>query len=699
MCLAAHVHGVPIEAIIDTGATISVVSRNFVEPSDIKKGASIPIEVGNGETIFTLGTTEMTLVMGEKVLKHKVHVLETDAFQAVLGTDFLKGPRCTGLITFPSPKLIFDGDQIPLRTKKGQIVTHGLFRIFKKESYTLIPEWRSKVLHELGIPKIQLTIDMFANHCNFQESMYCTRQNNAFHYDWSELCKNGEDILWANPPFSQLDKVMTKLALEKACKMVIVTPNWQGDYWMRVLEKISQKQVCIPAGVPLYKGDFDKKALPSPQWETLVTFVDTSLLEDVEKELDPKLCKQMGKLSKNWNLLDLKRNMQNYPRFQNVGTIEKEIQVGQPDIEIPESPHVSPIKPCKQEVYSLQNLEEHETYLHELAEKVEILNDVLDQIDIEFQKVGHLVQETSTILNFGDDFPGETPKAKPSSNFTISAEDQNEIANLVQQRILQLERQLASEKAELFEELPSDEEQNDFSAHLEENQDTENLHGEFEKDIKRFDDQPMLQALLRKYKDVFGPLPKPGQGCKLVEMDIELKEEFKGRTLRQKCWPMPQEDALEIEKQVQELVDANLVEPFPIGTFPKHCSPTFLVDKKESKTRRMVGQYMKLNKMTKPHAGFLPNMEEMIENMAKKEVQIQIGFEKWFLASWIDRKSKRPHSFHHSQWKNFQMELHAFWVARCPRHFPRDDGNSDWESQNAARNEKALDTKLPWSLF
>ena len=113
-------------------------------------------------------------------------------------------------------------------------------------------------------------------------------------------------------------------------------------------------------------------------------------------------------------------------------------------------------------------------------------------------------------------------------------------------------------------------------------------------------------------------------------MDLELKDEYKGHTLRQKCWPMPQQDCKEIEKQVEELVNAGLVKPFPVGEFPKHCSPTFLVDKKESKTRRMVGQYVKLIKMTRPHAGFLPNMEEIVENMAKcrykSKLDLRSGF-------------------------------------------------------------------------
>ena len=64
LVLKAQVNEVPLEAIIDTGATISVVSKNFVAVANIKKAQAIPIEVGNGQTIFTCGTTAMVLHLG-----------------------------------------------------------------------------------------------------------------------------------------------------------------------------------------------------------------------------------------------------------------------------------------------------------------------------------------------------------------------------------------------------------------------------------------------------------------------------------------------------------------------------------------------------------------------------------------------------------------------------------------------------------
>ena len=136
--------------------------------------------------------------------------------------------------------------------------------------------------------------------------------------------------------------------------------------------------------------------------------------------------------------------------------------------------------------------------------------------------------------------------------------------------------------------------------------------------------------ILPNFQAVFGPLPPPGQGPKIVTMDIELKEEWKNAPLRGKCFPMPERDVQEIDRQVQELVDAKLVEPYPTGTYPKYCTPTFLVDKKDSKVRRMVGNYVKLNQRTKPHAAFLPPMDVLVENLAKfkwkSKLDLRSGF-------------------------------------------------------------------------
>ena len=51
---------------------------------------------------------------------------------------------------------------------------------------------------------------------------------NAFSYDWSKLNMGTKDVLWANPPFSMLEKVVTKLILEP-CKMCYALQNEEID--------------------------------------------------------------------------------------------------------------------------------------------------------------------------------------------------------------------------------------------------------------------------------------------------------------------------------------------------------------------------------------------------------------------------------------------------------------------------------------
>ena len=649
MSTQASVNGVSVHAIVDTGATISCVAKSFVAEQALQKENAILVEVGNGATLFTLGTTDLTLQFGSKILTHKAYVLDTNAFEAVLGMDFLSSPRCTGIITFPSPpKLMVDGELFILQ-ELPNTSAQKLCRIFKTEAYTLIEDVKKNVLEDLGIQKEKNVVDMFANHKNHQESLYCTRQNSAFFYNWESLLKENE-FLWANPPFSQLDKVLTKVALEP-CKMILVTPNWPGSKWMRILDKVAMKQSFVPPETPLYKRDSQKKALPPPPWETVVSVIDTSTARPAIDELDPKVVKYVKRITREWGRPELLDAMRAYPRIVDIqNTMEKEDQFDSVVVpEIPETPGVSPIKGRPSEVFSESSLT-----------PTEILLDSLSLVDVQFSHTDHKVMVPKVLmLDMGDWSDERNVEAKPHCCSQVKEKELSELAILLQQRILHIEREMGTSsehQEELFEDIAMQ-------------GDTENLHGEFEKDLARFAGQPKLVELLTKYKEAFVPLPPPEKGCKLAVMDLELKEEFRGQTLRQKCWPMPKEDALEIEKQVQELVDAGLVEPFPVGEFPKHCSPTFLVDKRESKTRRMVGQYVKLNKRTKPHAGFLPNMEEMVENLAKCRFKSKLDLRSGFWQIGLSDRAKELTVFTTPNGRCFRWLCMPFGLQGAPGVF------------------------------
>ena len=190
-----------VEAIVDTGATVTCVAKTYVSDRAIRPDNPILVEVGNGAKLFTLGTTDMVLKFGDKVIEHTAYVLDTTAFEAVLGMDFLSSPRCTGIITYPAPpKLLIDGATFVLRDMPSSRLNSAqkICRVFKTESYTLVEDVKSRALRELCVSRRQIAIDLFANYSNHQESIFCTRQNSAYFYDWSKVSKHGE-VLWANP--------------------------------------------------------------------------------------------------------------------------------------------------------------------------------------------------------------------------------------------------------------------------------------------------------------------------------------------------------------------------------------------------------------------------------------------------------------------------------------------------------------------
>ena len=138
-----------------------------------------------------------------------------------------------------------------------------------------------------------------------------------------------------------------------------------------------------------------------------------------------------------------------------------------------------------------------------------------------------------------------------------------------------------------------------------------NLHAEedFLQKLESLNLDLRLKKLLITYEEVFGALPPPLSCKKLVQMDLKLKPEFEKTRVRRRPYPAPQEQVEEIERQIQECIDAGLVEEYKKGDYPHHCSPCFLVAKPGSTALRLVIDYGEVNKKTQNHSGSIPNME------------------------------------------------------------------------------------------
>ena len=75
-------------AVLDTGATISIVGRCLLKT--FTKTKIVDIRVGDGRTIHSLGDVDVTICLGDEAVTQHCRVLDTDAFDIVIGTDFLR---------------------------------------------------------------------------------------------------------------------------------------------------------------------------------------------------------------------------------------------------------------------------------------------------------------------------------------------------------------------------------------------------------------------------------------------------------------------------------------------------------------------------------------------------------------------------------------------------------------------------------
>ena len=193
-----------------------------------------------------------------------------------------------------------------------------------------------------------------------------------------------------------------------------------------------------------------------------------------------------------------------------------------------------------------------------------------------------------------------------------------------------------------------------------------NLHSDedMEDKIKLLD--PRVQNLIRTYLEVFSELPPPASCDKLVEMELKLKPEFLGQEIRRRPYPAPKEQANEIERQIQECIDAGLVLEYKDGVYPQHCSPCFLVTKPGSTAKQLVVDYGELNKKTLKHSGSIPHMESTLEKTAFCRHKTKMDKRSGFWQVHLTPNAQELLAFITPQGRVFKWKAMPFAVANAP---------------------------------
>ena len=152
---------------------------------------------------------------------------------------------------------------------------------------------------------------------------------------------------------------------------------------------------------------------------------------------------------------------------------------------------------------------------------------------------------------------------------------------------------------------------------------------------------------------------------KLIQMGLKLKPEFGKAHMRRRAYPAPQEQVEEIKRQIEECMDAALVEEYKKGDYPHHCSSCFLVAKPGSTALRLVVDYGEVNKKAQSHSGSIPNMENTLEQMAKCRYKTKMHKRSGFWQADLTAAPQELLAFLTPQGRDFKWKVMPFGVANA----------------------------------
>ena len=135
--------------------------------------------------------------------------------------------------------------------------------------------------------------------------------NSCYAWNWHDfqLCR-------ANPRWSLLEKMVTKVALHRA-PVVVICPDWsqtgEAAAWRPFFDRMTKVRVPIP-DVPLYLPDGATSPLPAPRWGSIASLIDGNDCDISLEQLNPQVVKFFHRVNCGLTRSDLlKRYRHNTP--------------------------------------------------------------------------------------------------------------------------------------------------------------------------------------------------------------------------------------------------------------------------------------------------------------------------------------------------------------------------------------------------
>ena len=271
--------------------------------------------------VHSCGDCELEVPMGPRTIAHRFHVMDTEAFDFVLGTDFFVQHSQIQSLTLQAPYLLYVNqgngrESVPLEQSEH---TPSYLRVSKEEpskkmaasiteDYQLLGEVLDQGLRELGYSREDLSVELFASDKQHILDLYCSKGKNcSYQFYWPS-----SGMAYGNTRFSELGKVLTKVALERSC-MVLCSPDWGAhggnEYWRTLLDRLTINSIRLPdeaINVPLGC----KTPIGKPGWGSMSSVVDGGLTSIPWEDLGSTLVQAIQRESDGLTLGDLKDRLQ-----------------------------------------------------------------------------------------------------------------------------------------------------------------------------------------------------------------------------------------------------------------------------------------------------------------------------------------------------------------------------------------------------
>ena len=291
--------------VLDTGATISIVAKRASPCGDLKNiwptGA---IRMGDGHVVHSCGDCEVEVPLVSRSIAHRFYVMHNEAFDFVLGTDFFVEHSQILSLTLQAPYVLQvdhgnGWESVPLEQSEH---TSSYLRVCKREpstmmvpskteDYQLLGDVLDQGLRELGYSRGELNVELFASNKQHVQDLYCSKGKNCcYKFYWPSF-----GMGYGNPRFSELGKVLTRVARERSC-MVLFSPDRAAhggnEYWCTLLDKLTLTSIQLPDDA-IYVPLGCKTLIGNSGWGSMLSVVDGSLAPVPWEGLDSAMVQEI----------------------------------------------------------------------------------------------------------------------------------------------------------------------------------------------------------------------------------------------------------------------------------------------------------------------------------------------------------------------------------------------------------------------